>query len=310
VNLTDGVFQILSFNVSGWRAGHWREAAMRKRLDDVQFLHNPTIADLDGDGRMEVIASSLGYLVRAWNTDGDTPAGWPKYTQNGLLASPVVGDVDGDGKFELVTHTNEGRIFAWETTGPACRTSGINAEWWSFHHDEWNTGVYGTDTLPPAVPGDLRVYFTDDPDVFEIVVTAPGDDGRCGYAAAYDLRYWTDATRTSPAAFVTGTALAAPTPVLGGMELRFTVTAPDATGFALRAEDENGLLGWPSPVVAPEDAPADDDTDDDTDDDADDDVDDDGDDDVDDDVADDDADDDVSPGDDDDDDDDSGCCGC
>ncbi|MCL4233716.1 MAG: VCBS repeat-containing protein [Deltaproteobacteria bacterium] len=314
VNLTDNIFQILSFNVSGWIFGDWGRT-FRKRLDDVHFLHNPTIADLDGDGRMEVVASSLGYLVRAWNTDGETPAGWPKYTQNGMQASPVVGDVDGDGLFEVVTHTNEGRIFAWQTTGTACRDTGINAEWWSFHHDEWNTGAYGTDTLPPKVPTDLRVYFTDDPNVFEIVVTAPGDDWGCGTSASYDLRWWTDAPSSmSPETFLTGTASAAPAPILGGEELRFTVTAPDAEAFSLRATDENDLLGWPSPAIVPTDAPPpDDDTDDDTDDDADDDtvdddtVDDDA---SDDDAGDDDADDDASSGDTGDDDDDDGCCGC
>ncbi|MCZ7586180.1 MAG: hypothetical protein M5R36_24240 [Deltaproteobacteria bacterium] len=95
------------------------------------------------------------------------------------------------GFFEVVTQTLEGGLFGWETAGPACGENGLNAEWWSSHHDERNTSWYGHDTLPPSLPLDFHVYFTDDPDVFEIVMTAPGDDGFCGTATAFDLRYTT-----------------------------------------------------------------------------------------------------------------------
>jgi hypothetical protein len=287
LNKTDGYFWPLTFNVLGWPLGEWFGEGFRKRLDDIQFLHNPIMADLDGDSLQELISGSMGYTLYAWNLWGGEPQGWPKYTQHAHLGSPAVGDIDGDGKFEVVAHTHEGWLFAWEAKGQACRPQGINAEWWSFHHDERNTGLHGYDTLPPAIPGDLRVYFTDNPNEFEIVVTAPGDDWMCGYAADYDLRYTTGSGEQD---FAAATPVDAPTPIYGGHELRFIVTAPDAAAFAMRAEDENGYLGHISPFVQPTTAPPE--TDDDSDDD---------------DTT---GEDDDASDDDDDDDDDDGCCGC
>ncbi|MBZ0273318.1 S8 family serine peptidase [bacterium] len=277
-NITDGQFALLSFNLAGWEFGRWGNARMRHKLDDVQFLQSPVIADLDGDGMQEAISASLGYLVRAWNADGETPAGWPKYTQNGHLSSVSVADVDADGKSELVAHTLEGRLFAWETVGDACNGEDeLAAEWRTFHHDERNTGFYGVDTLPPATPKDMKVYF-DDEDVgkYIVEVTAPGDDHFCGVAMTYDVRYITAPPAGDPIeAFEHAAPIGSPVPSRGGQRIDFDADAPGGVyAFAMRAQDDEGNLGLPTPWILPEDRPADDDDADDddaTDDDADDD---------------------------------------
>jgi len=109
-------------------------------IEDWQFFSHPAVADVDGDGKPEVIAPSAGYFLHAWNVDGVEPKGFPKYTGGWALSTPAVGDLDGDGKLELVQVTRNGWMYAWHTTGKA---SG-RIDWPSYHHDLQNTGNFGT----------------------------------------------------------------------------------------------------------------------------------------------------------------------
>lgn len=109
-----------------------------QRVDDHQFFMNPAIADVDGDGRPEIINGSGGYYLRAWSADGSVPEGWPKFTGGWIMASPAVGDIDGDGKLEVAVATREGHLYVWHTEGP---TDG-RVDWASYHHDDHNTGNY------------------------------------------------------------------------------------------------------------------------------------------------------------------------
>jgi len=111
-----------------------------QRADDHQFFMNPAIADVDDDGKPEVLTGSGGYYLRAWNVDGDQPAGWPKFSGGWITSSPAVGDVDGDGRLEVAVATREGWLWVWNTGG---RTDG-RVDWASFHHDDHNTGNLAT----------------------------------------------------------------------------------------------------------------------------------------------------------------------
>jgi hypothetical protein len=113
-------------------------------VEDYQFLSNPGFADVDGDGRAEIVAVSGGHFVHAYRPDGGEPAGWPKFTYGWHMASPAFGDLDGDGMLELVAPVREGRVFAWRTEGPVCGEH----PWKTFHHDNRRTG-----NLETPVPG-------------------------------------------------------------------------------------------------------------------------------------------------------------
>ncbi|MEV5750623.1 FG-GAP-like repeat-containing protein [Actinoallomurus sp. NPDC052308] len=138
----------------------------------LDFLGAPLIADVTGDGKAEVVDGGDTSTVHAFTPSGQA-AGFPKFTGGWTLFSPSAGDLDGDGRTDLVTTTREGYLFAWKTDGKP------DAESWTYHHDEWRTGRYGTDTRPPGAPQDLRRDGT------TVSFVAPGDDGNAGRAATY-----------------------------------------------------------------------------------------------------------------------------
>ncbi len=70
----------------------------------IFYSSAPALADLDGDGRAEIIVQSNGQLD-VWYGDGRPFPGWPvRWSADEWLgnSSPVVGDVDGDGQPEIV----------------------------------------------------------------------------------------------------------------------------------------------------------------------------------------------------------------
>lgn len=109
---------------------------------------SPTIADLDGDGRLEIVTGTGWYW---WNQSGRTAPtyvyvldtaqlfdgvltnkpGWPQQTDYPGFGSPSLGDLDNDGKLEILIGTNDpflkdgedpntegaGSIYAWRHTG-------------------------------------------------------------------------------------------------------------------------------------------------------------------------------------------------
>jgi len=118
-----------------------------RRMDDMQFLTPPALADVDGDGRADVVQGSGVYSLRAYTAEGRTPEGWPKFTHGWLVGTPAVGDVDGDGRVEVVTVTREGRLFAWDTPA-AARAEAL--PWPSFGRDRRNTRNLDSGVSPLA----------------------------------------------------------------------------------------------------------------------------------------------------------------
>ncbi len=205
-------------------------------MEDWQFFTGPATADVTGDGRPEVIATSAGFYVHAFQQDGSEAPGWPKLTGHWQTATPSVGDLDGDGRLEVVQATRLGVLHAWTTDGAACQESG----WRKFRHDEWNTGTFGTDTRRPARVTDLRADA--EGDQVRLRWTAVGDDAGCGMASFYDLR-----VSTSPidrAGFARATHLDVAPPHAAGIGEERLVTPPaGARYFALRTIDDVGNAG-------------------------------------------------------------------
>lgn len=146
-------------------------------MQGLDFLGAPLVVDVDGDGEAELVDGGDSNALHAFTTGGGQAAGFPKWHTGWTLWSASAGDLDGDGRTELAVLTREGDLFVWRTRGRAS----ANREWWRWHHDEWSTGRYGTDTRPPALVEGLRVRGG------RATWRATGDDGRIGSASGYRL---------------------------------------------------------------------------------------------------------------------------
>src|SRR3989442_2046873 len=163
------------------RTGVQKPASPRV-IEDWQFVTGPAVADISGDGLPEILETSGGFFVHAFNTAGLEPTGWPKLTGQWQTSVPSVGDLDGDGHVEVVQTTRLGTLFVWNTTGATCQPD----QWRKVRHDQGNTGTYGADTRRPARIDDL--HFTAEGGGAQLAWTAAGDDGRCGPADHYEPR--------------------------------------------------------------------------------------------------------------------------
>ena len=98
---------------------------------DVAVIATPVLADLDADGRLDIIAAANDRHVYVWDHEGELRAGFPllvvdasrmssidpathkvvplagAYRGSKIMSSPAVGDIDADGDLDIVVGTNE-----------------------------------------------------------------------------------------------------------------------------------------------------------------------------------------------------------
>ncbi len=106
-------------------------------LMGLPFITAPSVADVSGDGRPDILTGSDTSNVSAVAEDGTAVPGWPKFTGGWTLFTPAVADLDGDGAVEVAATTREGYLFVWDTPG---RRRDVQAATW--HQDAAHTGRF------------------------------------------------------------------------------------------------------------------------------------------------------------------------
>jgi hypothetical protein len=106
-------------------------------LMGLPFITAPSVADVSGDGRPDILTGSDTSNVSAVAEDGTAVPGWPKFTGGWTLFTPAVADLDGDGHVEVAATTREGYLFVWDTPG---RRRDVQAATW--HQNAAHTGRF------------------------------------------------------------------------------------------------------------------------------------------------------------------------
>ncbi len=85
-----------------------------------QVTSSPALADLSGDGKLEVVVATGSDSLEVREPDGSSLPGWPRPVQflnQDLDSSPAVADVDNDGSLDIAVGTSIGRIYLWHADG-------------------------------------------------------------------------------------------------------------------------------------------------------------------------------------------------
>ncbi|MCP5005601.1 MAG: S8 family serine peptidase [Planctomycetes bacterium] len=95
------------------------------------------IADIDGDGDLEILAANELRQICAWHHDGSKVSGWPVTLYNNQSGTAVaVGDIDADGDMEIVAAEGgtssvdgiTGNVYVWNANGTTKSGWPVNVE--------------------------------------------------------------------------------------------------------------------------------------------------------------------------------------
>jgi FG-GAP-like repeat/Subtilase family len=153
---------------------HHDPAAQRgwPRRQSASGESQPALADLDGDGRAEIVVGNSDGQVHAYRADGRELPGWPVRTgrvrsvaghraapayrhvraPNAAITAPVaVGDLNGDGRLDVVAQTADGRVYAWDARGRRLRGFPVRIDRFATRAQRPSRQVYGR----PATAGSV-----------------------------------------------------------------------------------------------------------------------------------------------------------
>jgi hypothetical protein len=78
---------------------------------------SPTLADLNNDGRVEIIAGDDAGFLHVFTLDGHELPGFPRLAGDRLESSPAVVDLDGDNTLDIIAGAMDGYIYVWNAVG-------------------------------------------------------------------------------------------------------------------------------------------------------------------------------------------------
>jgi hypothetical protein len=74
---------------------------------------SPAVADLDGDGRLEIAVGSWDGRMYLWDDSGQLLPGWPVEVTDQIISSAALVDLDGDGRLDVVVGSKDSHLYGW-----------------------------------------------------------------------------------------------------------------------------------------------------------------------------------------------------
>jgi len=78
---------------------------------------SPTLADLDNDGRVDIIIGDDAGLLHVFTLDGSELPGFPRLAGSRIESSPTVVDLDANGLLDIIVGAADGYVYAWSAVG-------------------------------------------------------------------------------------------------------------------------------------------------------------------------------------------------
>gem|GEM_PF-1573167 len=148
--LSDTVYAWNHDGTGAMPGGSWVLGTVNELVEDTPTTSSPTLADLDGDGHLEVLIGAHDGRVYAWRSDGDPVGDFPARTRLPVHGCPSVADLDGDGDLEVLVGSYDALVHVWDLPG-----SPGEIAWNGPQHGPWHRGLYGfsppPDTTEPAI---------------------------------------------------------------------------------------------------------------------------------------------------------------
>ncbi|MCX7944720.1 MAG: FG-GAP-like repeat-containing protein [Deltaproteobacteria bacterium] len=85
--------------------------------EKVEIIYSPTLADVDLDGKMEILFGSVDGNFFIMNGEGKILQGFPKKFGDGYISTPSSFDLDRDGKPDICFGTSDKRFYCIKSDG-------------------------------------------------------------------------------------------------------------------------------------------------------------------------------------------------
>jgi hypothetical protein len=74
---------------------------------------SPAVADLDADGRFEIVVGSWDARLYVWDDAGASLPGWPVAVGDQIISSAALVDLDGDDRLDLIVGSKDQHLYGW-----------------------------------------------------------------------------------------------------------------------------------------------------------------------------------------------------